>query len=426
MSDQENPMRNDNTWKGEEIHSTGKPYHEGALGQLQRDLWELRKDYSTDTLAYEQDMINANRRIEALMSAKMETRALFMGQDGELNRLKGCLEDACKRIEVLEKSIAALEKPRDRSDTEYFDAVWSRSINARIDALEKRYPPLTTIEARIKEIEKRMEDVHTRITGCYDDLNGKIADAEKRIAALETYRMDSNAVEARQDDDINRLKGRVGDAHERIKALEDRLQTVWIAPINELKERCFALETASEAFEQHVTDHHCPGCGDESVCAPAPTVREQIEALDKRITNCCNALDGKCAGLEDRTDGLQMDKADKAAIEKYSGRLIEERVRSLENANENNSRFALDIRIQLSQLQSAVASLKLLIPPPQPPCPPETKKEITLERIHADQMEIYDLLRGMIYDLRNVVCDIPKKVRDDFKNYTCFKTEAQK
>jgi hypothetical protein len=158
MSDQENPMRNDNTWKGEEIHSTGKPYHEGALGQIQRDLWEMRKDYRTDMLVYEQDMINANRRIEA----------------------------------------------------------------------------------------------------------------------LETYRMDSNAVEARQDDDINRLKGRVGDAHGRIERIENK------------------------------------------------NVLKRIEAL--------------------------------------------------ENANENNSRFALDIRIQLSQLQSAVASLKLLVPPPQPQCPPEKER----------------------------------------------------
>jgi hypothetical protein len=248
---------------------TDKPYYEGALGQIQRDLWEMRKDYKTDQLVWEQDLLTANRRIERI------EKSMTQGTE-RTNREQSwyCLQE---RIEALEDGMKlwAGKSSQDGIATSFVKDAWRKDINERIE-----------------EIEKRMEDVHTRITGC------------------------------------------------------------------------------------------------------------------------CNALDCKCAGLEDRTDGLQMDKADKAAIEKYSGRLIEERVRSLENANENNSRFALDIRIQLSQLQNAVASLKLLIPPPQPPCPQEDNNWDCVQHSAypcKDRDTGIDVTQCIYYD--KGVCDYKRKLR---------------
>jgi len=168
-----------------------------------------------------------------------------------------------------------------------------------------------------------------------NDSNATHEQHENRIAALETYRMDTNAVEARQDDDINRLKGRVGDLHEvilklengvkdgglatsfvkdawrkdinervaaneaRIKALEDRLQTVWIAPINALKERCFALDNAVDSLKLCVPTPQppCPpeaapdfrfACivGSESPC------HDRIEEC--KAGKCIYCNDGQC------------------------------------------------------------------------------------------------------------------------------------
>lgn len=147
------------------------------LDKLERLCWEMNKERGTDGLVWEQDMLNANRRIA---------------------ELEGRMSGMCELQQICEGKIAALR------ETAYCLS---------------------------------------------NDSNATHEQHENRIAALETYRMDSNAVEARQDDDINRMKGRVGDTAERVKALEDRLQTVWIAPINELKERCFALESAVSSLK---------------------------------------------------------------------------------------------------------------------------------------------------------------------------------
>lgn len=180
-------------------------------------------------------------------------------------------------------------------------------IEERIRRLEAQYPPLTTVEARIEAIESAVATIkqHTdKLERLFWEMNKQrgtdglvdeqdMLAANRRIEALEKLTCIKGNENA---NGITSATARVAATEARIKALEDRLQTVWIAPINELKERCYALE-------------------------------------------------------------------------------------------------------------NDVSSFKLCVPPPQPPCPPEPKKKITLELIHADQMAIYDLLRGMIYDMNNRILE---------------------
>jgi len=321
-----------------------------------------------------------------------------------------------------------------------------------------------------------------------NDSNATHEQHENRIAALETYRMDTNAVEARQDDDINRLKGRVGDLHEvilklengvkdgglatsfvkdawrkdinervaaneaRIKALEDRLQTVWIAPINALKERCFALDNAVDSLKLCVptppeelysigTSRKLrrlpPWCGcphATAVCAmvdagkmwepancgicqwriiswnptepktpfvprgnnpPLTTVEARIEEIESRMSGMCELQqiqEGKA--METRNiDDERFEKLELLSLrtdERIDGIVKriealeedgEERLEAMKRPTTMNYRLnAIDHQAmteRLDKLESAVATLKLCLPPPQPPCPPEAHDEIS-------------------------------------------------
>jgi hypothetical protein len=194
--------------------------------QLQRDLWEMRKDYKTDMLVHEQDILHANRRIERI-----------------------------------EKSMTQGTERTNREQSWY----------------------------------------------CL----------QERIEALETYRMDSNAVEARQNDDINRLKGRVGDLHEGVLKLEERL-----------KDSGLATSFVKDAWRKDINER-------------ISELEKRVGDVHTRITGCYDDLNGKIAVIEDRTDGLQLDKVDKATRKDDGARYeaehyqmgFEERLRALAEAS---------------------------------------------------------------------------------------------
>jgi hypothetical protein len=172
------------------------------IDKLERLCWEMNKERGTDGLVWEQDMLAANRRIEALEDGMK----LWAGKSAQEGYATSFVKDA-----------------------------WRKDINERIAAIEK----LTCIKGN-------------------ENSNG-ITSATARVAANEA----------------------------RIKALEDRLQTVWIAPINELKERCYALENAVASLKLCLPTEQPPYPPDIDDIIPCPKCGGTHIWHDGKGWRCC-------------------------------------------------------------------------------------------------------------------------------------------
>jgi hypothetical protein len=201
-------------------------------------------------------------------------------------------------------------------------------------------------------------------------LSNDLLAANRRIEALETYRMDSNAVEARQDNDINRLKGRVGDAHGRIERIENK---------NVLK-RIEALEDGMKLWAGKSSQD---GIATSFVKdAWRKDINERMSAIEKLT---CIKGNENANDIASATARVAANEARIKALEKS----VEDRERPTMNWRFN----AIDHQAmteRLDKLEPAVASLKLLAPPPQSPCQPDTKAYCTCGR----ELQINSLVAG--------------------------------
>jgi hypothetical protein len=347
MSDQENPMRNDNTWKGEDIHSTGKPYHEGALGQLQRDFWEMRKDYKTDQLVWEQDMLNANRRIEAL-----ETLI-----SGGIGMARGYSHR--ERIDKLEQEV-------------------EKNVHGGICRIMNEDGQFHHLSERVAKLEERLKDSGLATSFVKDAWRKDINERMSAIEKLTCIKGNENA------NDITSATARVAANEARIKALEDRLETVWIAPINALKERCFELEHTHEMLSK---DNNATNEQHEGRIEALETYRMDSNAVEARQDDDINRLKGRVGDAHGR-------------IERIENKNVLKRIEALEKSVEDRERPTMNWRFnaidhqamteRMDRLETSVASLKLLIPPPQLPCQPDTKAYCTCGR----ELQINSLVAG--------------------------------
>jgi hypothetical protein len=271
--------------------------------QLQRDLWEMRKGYKTDQLAWEQDMLNANRRIEELegrMSGMCELQQIQDGKNGE--------------------------------------------IFQRIVTLEKRYPPLTTVEARIKEIEKRMEER-----------------SEDREKPTMNWRL--NAIDHR-------------DMTERMDKLENAVASLKLL-VPPPQPPC--------PQEEEPVDHCACFVGSEYPC------QDKSEKVQ----------DGKC--IYCNTDGTCSRKRKRAhAVEPCSHKTPDTGA----HYDAAHAQMRIEDRVKALSILNDILDI----------C------KATRQRVIDSEEVITDWCVKILGEMH----DIPKQVREDFKHYTCFKTEERK
>jgi hypothetical protein len=211
-----------------------------------------------------------------------------------------------QRIVLLEKQ--HVELPKEHHISDVLRVI--KKLNEQVYVLEHMQKSIAELDERVSR-EQDLLNANRRIEALEQATNSPSLHGCKlwadctallqRTAALERLTCDKGNENA---NGIASATARVAANEARILALEERLQTVWIAPINALKERCDALEKIANSDDlatSFVKDAWRKDINERIAKIELPMTKESDASIKDHNENMCERFND----IEEKIDELQ-------------------------------------------------------------------------------------------------------------------------